>query len=209
MLFVTEPEAHEWASTGKAATGPQHADLPAQPGTALLHEPAPPAHSVADARSDLALAPTAPDPAPAADVLADAGNTKPPAAEPGNPAATSPTNPAPVDDDQTIGLREAFENHLPGVTSLDALRFARAKDRTFPKPVDKRGTELLYRAGDLKRWARNRPRAATGPAPPPAPPTSTERPCPLQPTQPRPEEPPVDRAPHGKGTPHHVEDRRE
>ncbi|MCI4041384.1 hypothetical protein [Streptomyces sp. TRM75563] len=39
---------------------------------------------------------------------------------------------------------------------------SRAKDRTFPKAVDKRGTELLYRAGDLKRWARNRPRAATG-----------------------------------------------
>lgn len=33
---------------------------------------------------------------------------------------------------------------------------------TFPKPVDKRGAELLYRARDLKRWARNRPRAATG-----------------------------------------------
>ncbi|MEV7906614.1 hypothetical protein [Streptomyces anulatus] len=75
---------------------------------------------------------------------------------------TSPVNPAPVDDDQAVGLREAFENHLPGVASLDALRFARAKDRTFPKPVEKRGTELLYRAGDLKRWARNRPRAATG-----------------------------------------------
>ncbi|MGW2183422.1 hypothetical protein ACWCXX_36405 [Streptomyces sp. NPDC001732] len=29
-------------------------------------------------------------------------------------------------------------------------------------PVGKRGTELLYRAGDLKKWARNRPRAATG-----------------------------------------------
>ncbi|MGK3089658.1 hypothetical protein ACG93S_11635 [Streptomyces sp. WAC01490] len=120
---------------------------------------------MADARSAPALAPTTPDPAPTADdVLADAGNTKlpVPAADPGNPAATSPATPAPVDDDQAVGLREAFENHLPGVVSLDALRFARAKDRTFPKPVDKRGTELLYSAGDLKRWARNRPRAAAG-----------------------------------------------
>ncbi|TJZ93621.1 hypothetical protein FCI23_54300 [Actinacidiphila oryziradicis] len=32
----------------------------------------------------------------------------------------------------------------------------------FPDPADKRGAELLYRVGDLKRWARNRPRAAIG-----------------------------------------------
>ncbi|MFG2768665.1 pRL2-11 [Streptomyces rubiginosohelvolus] len=165
VLFFTEAEAHEWASTGKAATEPQRADLPAQPGPALLHKPAPPADSLADPWSAPAPAPAAPDPAPTADdVLADAGNTNlpVPAADPGNPAATPSANPAPVDDDQAVGLREAFENHLPGVVSLDALRFARAKDRTFPKPVDKHGTELLYRAGDLKRWARNRPRAATG-----------------------------------------------
>ncbi|MFB7552420.1 hypothetical protein [Streptomyces sp. NPDC056154] len=56
---------------------------------------------------------------------------------------------------------DAAEHHLPDIT-LAALRFARANDRTFPKPVDKRGAELLYRVGDLKKWARNRPRAATG-----------------------------------------------
>ncbi|MDQ0753895.1 hypothetical protein QF034_008126 [Streptomyces africanus] len=39
---------------------------------------------------------------------------------------------------------------------------ARANDRTFPKPVGKRGAELLYRVGDLKKWAHNRPRAASG-----------------------------------------------
>ncbi|MEU7650356.1 hypothetical protein [Streptomyces huasconensis] len=66
-----------------------------------------------------------------------------------------------VDDDQAVGLREAAEHHLPGIT-LAALRFARANDSTFPSPAGKRGAELLYRVGDLKKWALNRPRAATG-----------------------------------------------
>jgi hypothetical protein len=84
-----------------------------------------------------------------------------PAADQGddNPAATSP--PAPADDDQAVGLREAHERHLPDIT-IAALRYARANDRTFPGPVGKRGAELLYRVGDLKKWARNRPRAASG-----------------------------------------------
>ncbi|UUU18877.1 hypothetical protein [Streptomyces sp. DSM 40750] len=59
-----------------------------------------------------------------------------------------------------MGLREAHQHHLPDIT-IAALPYARANDRTFPKSVDKRGAELLYRIGDLKRWARNRPRAAT------------------------------------------------
>ncbi|WP_208117398.1 hypothetical protein [Streptomyces sp. NBC_00582] len=61
-----------------------------------------------------------------------------------------------------MGLREAAEHHLP--YTLAALRYARANDRTFPGPAGKRGAELLYRIGDLKRWARNRPRAASGTA---------------------------------------------
>ncbi|WP_237409371.1 hypothetical protein [Streptomyces sp. M2CJ-2] len=69
--------------------------------------------------------------------------------------------PAVVGDDQAVGLREAAEHHLPGIT-LAALRFARANDPTFPGSAGKRGAELLYRVGDLKKWARNRPRAATG-----------------------------------------------
>ncbi|MEU5957971.1 hypothetical protein [Streptomyces sp. NPDC047525] len=51
---------------------------------------------------------------------------------------------------------------MPGLTSLHALRTARATDPTFPAAVDKSGTELLYRVADLKKWARNRPRAAIG-----------------------------------------------
>ncbi|MFE5688220.1 hypothetical protein [Streptomyces sp. NPDC056512] len=69
--------------------------------------------------------------------------------------------PALAVDDQAVGLREAHEHHLTGVTGA-ALCYARANDRTFPGSVDKRGAELLYRVGDLKRWARNRPRAAFG-----------------------------------------------
>lgn len=164
VLFFTEPEAHKWASTGLAATEPQHTALPEQPGPALLHKPA---NSPADAWNDPALPPTTPDPAPAADVLADASSLPPqttaatPAA--GGPAApaTSPPDPAPGDDDPAVGLRQAAEHHLPAIT-LDALRFARANDPTFPTSVAKRGTELLYSVHDLKKWARNRPRAPTG-----------------------------------------------
>ncbi|MGW8779796.1 hypothetical protein ACWGNM_17290 [Streptomyces sp. NPDC055796] len=60
-----------------------------------------------------------------------------------------------------VGLRKAQQDHLPEIT-LAALRRARADDPDFPAPVDKRGIEHLYRVGDLKKWARNRPRAATG-----------------------------------------------
>ncbi|WJY43179.1 hypothetical protein QT196_38590 (plasmid) [Streptomyces sp. P9-2B-2] len=60
-----------------------------------------------------------------------------------------------------MGLREAHEHHLPDVT-LVALRYARANDATFPGSAGKRGAELLYRVSDLKKWARNRPRAASG-----------------------------------------------
>ncbi|PWI05892.1 hypothetical protein DIZ27_36865 [Streptomyces sp. NWU339] len=38
----------------------------------------------------------------------------------------------------------------------------RKPDLKFPGSVDKRGAELLYRVGDLKKWARNRPRGAVG-----------------------------------------------
>ncbi|MFJ3827049.1 hypothetical protein ACIPWI_03690 [Streptomyces sp. NPDC090046] len=51
---------------------------------------------------------------------------------------------------------------LPGIASLDALRTARHTDPTFPKYVAKRGSAFLYRVGDLKKWVRNRPRAASG-----------------------------------------------
>ncbi|GHG83749.1 hypothetical protein [Streptomyces griseocarneus] len=60
-----------------------------------------------------------------------------------------------------MGLRQAHEHHLPGIT-LAALRYARANDPSFPGSVGKRGAELLYRVGGLKRWARNRPRGAAG-----------------------------------------------
>lgn len=126
---------------------------------------------LADAWSNSApaITPTA-DPAPATpyvgDFLADAWNLTPPAANPDGAAstttATSPANQAPADnDDQAVGLREAHEHHLPDIT-IAALRYARANDPAFPAWADKRGAELLYRVSDLKKWARSRPRAATG-----------------------------------------------
>ncbi|MBQ0975581.1 hypothetical protein AB0N37_31800 [Streptomyces griseoincarnatus] len=131
VLFFTETEAREWATIGKkAADGPNFAALPAQVSPVQLQKPptpdtqpaAVPADSLADAWS---TTPTAPDPVSA------------PAADPGDttPAATSPA----ADDDQAVGLREAAEHHLP--YTLAALRYARANDRTFPGPVDKRGAE--------------------------------------------------------------------
>ncbi|MFC9618290.1 hypothetical protein [Streptomyces sp. NPDC056938] len=61
-----------------------------------------------------------------------------------------------------MGLRDAFESHLPGVASLYALRTARAIDPTFPGHVGTRGSEFLHRVGGLKKWARNRRCAASG-----------------------------------------------
>lgn len=76
--------------------------------------------------------------------------------------ATSPAPAALADDDQALGLREAYDKHLSQiVASLDALRRARHDDPEFPAPVGKSGAAFLYRIGDLKKWARNRPRAAS------------------------------------------------
>ncbi|MER8162711.1 hypothetical protein [Streptomyces sp. NPDC094472] len=87
--------------------------------------------------------------------------TPDPASGPGDAttAAMSPANP--VDDGQAVGLRGARGHHLPDIT-LAALRYVRASGPTSPGSVDKRGAELLYRVRDLKKWARNRPRAASG-----------------------------------------------
>jgi hypothetical protein len=49
-----------------------------------------------------------------------------------------------------VGLRKAQAEHLPQLT-LAALRRARANDPDFPASLDKRGAELRYRVGDLKR----------------------------------------------------------
>ncbi|WP_405987986.1 hypothetical protein [Streptomyces sp. NBC_00986] len=94
-----------------------------------------------------------------ADLLADGWSTT----ATDTAATTSSANPSrpAVVDDQAVGLREAHGHRLPEIT-LVALRYARAHDPAFPAPADKRGAELLYRGGDLKRWACNRPHAAVG-----------------------------------------------
>ncbi|MDQ0700948.1 hypothetical protein [Streptomyces sp. W4I9-2] len=136
--------------------------------TGLQKTPAPATVLLTDAWNTSApeIPPTpAVDPAADRDVLADARSLTPPtpAADPGDTTAPS-ANPAPAPDpdNAVVGLREAYDNHLSDiVTSLKALRWARHNDPDFPGPVDKRGAEFLYRAGDLKKWARNRPRAGT------------------------------------------------
>lgn len=160
ILFFTEAEAREWATTGTKAAA-AHGPAPVQ-----LHKP--PTDSPPDTRTTTAPGlPPAPEPPASGDQPAAPDLTTDPAAGPGELAANAtaapptPLAPAVVDDDQAVGLREAAEHHLPDIT-LAALRFARANDPAFPGPAGKRGAELLYRVGDLKKWARNRPRAATG-----------------------------------------------
>jgi hypothetical protein len=151
ILFFTEAEARQWATAGKQAEAVD------QSGAVQLQKP--PADVLADAWP-------APEPSVSRDLLADAWSLTPaPADDPGDPVGSTtappPATTAPADDDQAVGLREAHQHHLPDIT-VAALRYARANDRSFPESVDKRGVELLYRIGDLKKWARNRPRAATG-----------------------------------------------
>ncbi|MGV9885193.1 hypothetical protein [Streptomyces sp. NPDC003006] len=145
VLFFTDAEAREWATTG-AAPAIRRA-VPAQPGPVQLHKT--PADSLTTVTDPTRLPA---DAAPATELATAA-----------EPVATAPvaSTTAPAYDDQAVGLRQAAEHHLSGIT-LAALRFARANDPTFPTVADKRGAELLYRVGDLKKWARNRPRAATG-----------------------------------------------
>ncbi|MEV3898485.1 hypothetical protein [Streptomyces anulatus] len=158
VLNLSNAEAREWAMSGVHAKNP----------TGLQKTPAPATDLLTDAWNTSApeIPPTpAVDPAADRDVLADARSLTPPtpAADPGD-TTPPPANPAPAPDpdNAVVGLREAYDNHLSDiVTSLDALRRARHDDPDFSAPVDKRGAEFLQRAGDLKKWARNRPRAGT------------------------------------------------
>ncbi|MEU7088125.1 helicase HerA domain-containing protein [Streptomyces achromogenes] len=166
VLNLSNEEAREWAMSGvhsKGTTGPS------------LHQPPVPAVPPDDFTDTWNTSapefPPAPATEPSAshrDLAAEPGDLTPSLAAPAGHvpdtvvAATSPAQPAPADDDQELGLREAYDKHLSEtVASLDALRWARANDPEFPAPVGKRGSAFLYRVGDLKKWARNRPRAGT------------------------------------------------
>ncbi|MGJ5899311.1 helicase HerA domain-containing protein [Streptomyces niveiscabiei] len=147
VLFFTDAEARAWAtagplSTGKPKTQPEATVRPA-PVQLQKAVDGPPSAAVDDA-------PPTP-PAVPETVTQSVLST----------ARTLAQVPAAPVDDQAVGLREAHEHHLPEIT-LAALRYARANDSSFPAPAGKRGAELLYRVGDLKCWARNRPRAAVG-----------------------------------------------
>ncbi|MEU2179817.1 hypothetical protein [Streptomyces thermolilacinus] len=167
VLNLSNEEARAWAMSGVHAKGTTGFSLHEPP------VPAAPADDFADAwstsASELPPAPATEPPAADRDPVAEVpGLPSSPAAVapaadvPDTAAASSPTPPAPADDDQALGLREAYDNHLSEtVASLDALRRARHDDPEFPAPVGKRGAAFLYRVGDLKKWARNRPRAGT------------------------------------------------
>lgn len=73
-------------------------------------------------------------------------------------AADRPCAASASEDQALLGLRQAHERLLPGI-SLAALRWARANDERFPAAAGKRGAELLYRTSELTRWAESRPHA--------------------------------------------------
>ncbi|MCX4682031.1 hypothetical protein OG413_43390 [Streptomyces sp. NBC_01433] len=106
VLFFTEAEARQWATAGKQA------ETAGQPGAVQLQKL--PADFLADAWS--------PTPVPAADPGAPAGSST---------ATPPPAVPAPAND-QAVGLCQAAEHHLPGIT-LAALRFARTKRPGLPR----------------------------------------------------------------------------
>ncbi|PIB05111.1 MULTISPECIES: pRL2-11 [Streptomyces] len=153
VLFFTDAEAREWATSRPPSRGKKTPAVPATPAPVQLPGPAEDPQATQTQPSS-----TGPE-APTQDALPAQRAT---AADPADITATAtpPANPAPVND-QAVGLRQAHEEHLPEIT-VAALRYARANDRSFPAPAGKRGAELLYRVGDLKRWARNRPRSAVG-----------------------------------------------
>ncbi|MEU2591299.1 hypothetical protein ABZ649_05430 [Streptomyces albidoflavus] len=139
ILFFTEAEAREWATTGKTVTD-SSATVPVQ-----LHKPP------ADTPPSTGELPPVSEPPTDEDRSADARNPATASGELAADATAPPATPAPavvdedqavVDEDQAVGLREAVEHHLP--YTVDALRFARHKDPTFPRPAGKRGAELLY-----------------------------------------------------------------
>jgi hypothetical protein len=85
------------------------------------------------------------------------------AARGGDGAAVIPLRPA-----APIGLRQAVAAGIIPIAegstaarTLEAVRTARKQDAEFPAPAEGGGPgrEALYRPGDLKQWARNRPRA--------------------------------------------------
>ncbi|MEU8550957.1 DUF87 domain-containing protein [Streptomyces roseoverticillatus] len=172
VLFMTHAEARAWAMNT------------ANPGPVTLEKP-PPAESAAheDSAGHVALqapalptgtAPALPIPPlpaapPSAPTTAAPSDEELPAEpETAAPAAVitrTPSEPSTAPEeptDELLGLRQAQLKHLPGIT-LTTLRWARANDPDFPRPAGRKGTELLYQVSDLKRWARNRPRATEGP----------------------------------------------
>ncbi|MFH9742679.1 helicase HerA domain-containing protein [Streptomyces roseolus] len=165
VLNLSNEEARAWAMSGVHSTGTTGPSLREPP------VPAAPADDFADAWNTSSLEfPTAPltePPASSRDLIAEAPDLPsspvvPAADVPDTTAATSLAPAALADDDQALGLREAYDKHLSEiVASLDALRRARHDDPEFPAPVGKSGAAFLYRVGDLKKWARNRPRAAS------------------------------------------------
>jgi hypothetical protein len=58
--------------------------------------------------------------------------------------------------DARVGLGEACDSGVLSV-GLAAVRSARARDPEFPRPIGKRGAEMLYSADALTVWERNRP----------------------------------------------------
>lgn len=99
VLFFTDAEAREWATTGPPPTAKTRSAIPPQPAP---EQPPKAADGSATATVDVPpTLPTAPQTA----------------AQPPLPAA-QPAAAVAVDDDQAVGLREAHEHRLPETPSL-------------------------------------------------------------------------------------------
>ncbi|MFB7186413.1 hypothetical protein ACFCZT_14105 [Streptomyces sp. NPDC056230] len=148
VLFFTEAEAREWATTGKnaAATG--------GPGPVQLLGP--PADSLTNAWSTTAPGLlSAPEPPASGDRLADAWNLTPT-----RPSRRASSRPAPRRRRRTPPAR-----HHPGRAAL----------RPRQRPHLPQAGRQARRRTPHTASATSRSGPATGPAPPPAPPTSTDR----------------------------------
>ncbi|MEV1040464.1 pRL2-11 [Streptomyces sp. NPDC050204] len=176
VMFMSDREARDWAMAGAKSPAGAQENTPASQAPSLPDEPVhleeqggdlPAPLGKADipaelgsGTSQLGKAAEAPGPAPLDAPAAPGEALSAPPVERSGDAPAPLAAQAPGEPD-LLTLRQAQEQLFPHST-LAALRKARTADPDFPDFIAKRGTNMLYRAEDLERWARNRPVAGAG-----------------------------------------------
>ncbi|MFB6878207.1 hypothetical protein [Streptomyces sp. NPDC056323] len=162
VLNLSNADAREWAMSGihtKGTTGPflQKTATPAAPATdagSTSTQPLPPA-PVAEPGVDRTSLPTP-----------GASTRRPRPQAPATPQPTARRRPPRTPPRRSLptpwsDCAEPSRTTCPRSRSTPCAERA-PMTRTSPTRSTKRGAELLYRVGDLKRWARNRPGGASG-----------------------------------------------